>query len=322
MTPPQFDVIVVGGGVHGCGIARELALRGFSTLLVEQSDFGVGNHECVDEIDPWRPEVPRDGGVRAGSRGSPGTGGLAQERAAPRTLRRADHSDLPLFQPWESWAVRTGMVAYDLLSMGKSAPRSPDAVAARGYRTAARHRFGRSSRGRRVPRCACSNMRSVCVSRTSLTRNGMAPSFMNHVKASAFSVVDEKLESVQSDRRSNGCRSERLRARVVVSAAGPWAGDLAGLAGLGEVRVAQRQKGKSRGGLEHQRSPRVPAALRVDRGRAGSCHRSVAWNVRQSAARRFRSRGDPSQARIGRDETEYMIDSVNGVLARCGAHAG
>ena len=38
----SFDVIVVGGGVNGTGIVRDLALRGIQTLLVEKRDLGSG----------------------------------------------------------------------------------------------------------------------------------------------------------------------------------------------------------------------------------------------------------------------------------------
>jgi len=41
MSDP-FDVAVIGGGVNGCGIARDCALRGLRTLLLEQEDFGAG----------------------------------------------------------------------------------------------------------------------------------------------------------------------------------------------------------------------------------------------------------------------------------------
>lgn len=40
--PQQFDVIVIGGGVNGTGIARDCALRGLKTLLLEKEDFGAG----------------------------------------------------------------------------------------------------------------------------------------------------------------------------------------------------------------------------------------------------------------------------------------
>ena len=41
---PSFDtdLLVIGGGVHGCAIARDAAARGLSVVLVEKEDFGWG----------------------------------------------------------------------------------------------------------------------------------------------------------------------------------------------------------------------------------------------------------------------------------------
>jgi glycerol-3-phosphate dehydrogenase len=38
----RFDVLVVGGGVTGCGIALDAATRGLSVALVEKRDFAAG----------------------------------------------------------------------------------------------------------------------------------------------------------------------------------------------------------------------------------------------------------------------------------------
>ena len=38
----QFDVIVVGGGIIGAGIARDAALRGLSVALFERRDYASG----------------------------------------------------------------------------------------------------------------------------------------------------------------------------------------------------------------------------------------------------------------------------------------
>jgi glycerol-3-phosphate dehydrogenase len=38
----KFDLIVVGGGIIGTGIARDTSLRGIKTLLIEKEDFGYG----------------------------------------------------------------------------------------------------------------------------------------------------------------------------------------------------------------------------------------------------------------------------------------
>src|SRR5713101_2592432 len=41
-APSAHDVCVVGGGVTGAGIARDLSLRGLSVLLLEKGDWGGG----------------------------------------------------------------------------------------------------------------------------------------------------------------------------------------------------------------------------------------------------------------------------------------
>src|SRR6266513_1554524 len=38
----DFDLLVVGGGITGCGIARDAALRGLRVALVEKDDFASG----------------------------------------------------------------------------------------------------------------------------------------------------------------------------------------------------------------------------------------------------------------------------------------
>jgi len=40
--PSAHDVVVVGGGITGAGIARDLSLRGLSVLLLEKGDYGAG----------------------------------------------------------------------------------------------------------------------------------------------------------------------------------------------------------------------------------------------------------------------------------------
>ncbi len=38
----QWDIIVIGGGATGLGIALDAVTRGYKTLLLEQSDFAKG----------------------------------------------------------------------------------------------------------------------------------------------------------------------------------------------------------------------------------------------------------------------------------------
>ncbi|HEX3281029.1 MAG TPA: FAD-dependent oxidoreductase, partial [Pyrinomonadaceae bacterium] len=38
----QFDVIVIGAGINGAGIARDAAMRGLKVLLLDKGDIGSG----------------------------------------------------------------------------------------------------------------------------------------------------------------------------------------------------------------------------------------------------------------------------------------
>ncbi len=38
----KFDLVIIGGGITGAGIAREAALRGIKTAIVDKNDFGYG----------------------------------------------------------------------------------------------------------------------------------------------------------------------------------------------------------------------------------------------------------------------------------------
>ena len=37
---PDFDLLVIGGGINGCGIARDASGRGLSVCLIEMNDIG------------------------------------------------------------------------------------------------------------------------------------------------------------------------------------------------------------------------------------------------------------------------------------------
>ena len=39
----DYDVIIIGGGINGAGVARDAALRGLKTILIEKTDFASGS---------------------------------------------------------------------------------------------------------------------------------------------------------------------------------------------------------------------------------------------------------------------------------------
>src|SRR3954468_5248366 len=42
LSARPIDVLVIGGGIVGAGVARDAAMRGLNTVLVEQGDFASG----------------------------------------------------------------------------------------------------------------------------------------------------------------------------------------------------------------------------------------------------------------------------------------
>jgi glycerol-3-phosphate dehydrogenase len=115
------DVLVVGGGIVGCGIARDAALRGLRVALVEQHDFGWGTTS--------RPTRLIHGGLRYLENFDFGLV-RADLREREILLRTARHLVFPLrfLMPeydsgvLERAKLRAGMVLYDLLSFDKSLP--------------------------------------------------------------------------------------------------------------------------------------------------------------------------------------------------------
>jgi glycerol-3-phosphate dehydrogenase len=87
LSRDQFDVLVIGGGITGAGIARDAALRGLRVALVERRDFAVGTSSRSSKL--------IHGGVRYLQQGDVG---LVMEAANERrVLRRlAPHLARPI----------------------------------------------------------------------------------------------------------------------------------------------------------------------------------------------------------------------------------
>lgn len=119
--PPEWDIVVIGGGATGLGIALDAATRGYRTILFEQSDFTKGTSSRSTKL--------VHGGVRYLSQGDIL---LVKEALYERglMLRNAPHLTanqefvIPVYTYWDVFLYTVGLKFYDLLSgrlsMGKS----------------------------------------------------------------------------------------------------------------------------------------------------------------------------------------------------------
>src|SRR4051794_41766707 len=78
------DLLVIGGGVNGCGIARDATGRGLAVTLVEQGDLAGATSSSSTKLIHGGVGFPEYRGVRLGGGALGGGGGLL--RAAPPIL--------------------------------------------------------------------------------------------------------------------------------------------------------------------------------------------------------------------------------------------
>ncbi len=116
LSAEPFDVVIVGGGITGAGVAREAALAGLSTALIERADFASGTSSRSSRL--------IHGGVRYLEHGHIG---LVFESSRERRLllQLAPHLVRPLSFTWPvykgarvpRWKLRAGLMLYDALAL-------------------------------------------------------------------------------------------------------------------------------------------------------------------------------------------------------------
>ena len=117
----DYDLIVIGGGINGAGVARDAALRGLKTILLEKGDFAGGTSS-------WSSRLIHGGLRYLEYFEFP----LVREALKEREilLRTAPHLVSPLLltipiysdrsRPY--WKIWAGMVLYDVFSFDKTLP--------------------------------------------------------------------------------------------------------------------------------------------------------------------------------------------------------
>ncbi|MGZ3958452.1 MAG: FAD-dependent oxidoreductase, partial [Flavisolibacter sp.] len=112
-TKPLWDIVVIGGGATGLGVALDAVTRGYHTLLVEQSDLAKGTSSRSTKL--------VHGGVRYLSQGD---FGLVREASIERGLlyKNAPHLVknlsfiIPIYHLVDRIKYTIGLKLYDWIS--------------------------------------------------------------------------------------------------------------------------------------------------------------------------------------------------------------
>lgn len=213
----EYDLLVIGGGVNGVGIARDAAGRGLSVLLCERGDLAQATssasskliHGGLRYLEQYQFRLVRE---------------ALQEREV--LLRAAPHIVEPLrfVLPHSSdqrpgWMIRLGLALYDHMGARKVLPASakvrlPGTEFGKPLRPDLRFGFAYSD-------CRVDDSRLVILNALDAAARGA------HIRTctAVVGLQRQKAHWTVTFRPDGNNQDRTATARAVVNAAGPWIGD-------------------------------------------------------------------------------------------------
>lgn len=206
----DFDLIVVGGGIHGVGVAQAAAAAGYRAVLLEKEALASGTSSRSSKL--------IHGGLRYLETGQVG---LVRELLRERALLLRNAPDLVQMEPFylphyrqarrSSWQLRLGLVLYGLLGGGgfKVLPRRQwsmlDGLRLDGLQEVLQYWDARTD--------DAALTRAVMASALSLGAELWCPA--------TLVAADVGKEAVEVTVQRNG-RQHTLLGTILINAAGPW----------------------------------------------------------------------------------------------------
>ncbi|OKH16012.1 glycerol-3-phosphate dehydrogenase [[Limnothrix rosea] IAM M-220] len=230
-----YDLIIIGGGINGVGIARDAALRGLKTLLLEKNDFASGS-TC------WSTRLIHGGLRYLEYLEFP----LVRESLHEREilLRNAPHlvqplqMTIPLYKGAARgyWLIQAGMLLYDILSFDKTVPahrmlnaqkfkqlfrtvRSQDIIGAAQYY---------DGQAEYAERLALENV---------LDAQAAGATVLNYATVTELQIGDRPTEITSitcKDQLTGESFTVNAKGSVVVNTSGPWVDQVCSRAKVGE----------------------------------------------------------------------------------------
>ncbi len=240
-TPARFDVVVVGGGATGLGVALDAAARGFSVALVESHDFAKGTSSRATKL--------VHGGVRYLAQGNIA---LVREALHERTtlLNNAPHLAQPLafvmpsyklldtpfygigLKVYDALAGKAGLGPTEFLGRDKTLQYLPT-VQAKGLKGGVKYWDGQFDDARLA----------LVLARTAAAHGAVV---VNYCAATGLLHEDGKVAGVYCEDIEAGTKIT-LRAGCVVNATGVWVDAFRQQDGEATGRVAKPMVAPSQG---------------------------------------------------------------------------
>ena len=308
LADTPFDVLVVGGGILGAGIARDAALRGLRVALIDQEDFASGTSSRSTKL--------IHGGFRYLEQAA---FGLVIEACRERRILQtiAPHLVqprsflLPVYrgEPRGLAAIRLGMTLYDLLAFYRNT--APHQSLSPEHTLTTEPQLARTGLRGAVLFHDCQEDDARFCLENVLHAADRGAVCANYCALIGFVARGNRLVAAQvADRAGTG--TFEIRARVFVNAAGPWVERVADLAPFNGRPVALSA---TRG--VHLLFPQftTPHGVFFQARRDGRILFVVPWHdcsIVGSTDTDFV--GDPARARTGPADIDYLCEEARAIL--------
>ncbi len=217
VTGDRVDVLIIGGGITGCGVARDAAMRGLKVALVERDDFASGTSGRSSRL--------IHGGIRYLEQGQLH---LVHESIRERQilLRIAAHLVKPLAFTWPIYKgarvgkvkLSAGLLVYQLMAVGRSRKHSGLNAAETLDREPSLKSVGLT--GGAVYYDACTDDARLTVLNAVAARE-LGATVLSHTSVTDIIRDGGKAVGVVARSQLSG-ETRTIRARVIVNATGVW----------------------------------------------------------------------------------------------------
>jgi glycerol-3-phosphate dehydrogenase len=309
---PRFDLVVVGGGATGLGVALDASLRGFSVALFESHDFAGGTSSRSTKL--------LHGGVRYLAQGNVA---LVREALAERAtvLRIAPHlaQPLPFVMPsyawWQTPFYGAGLKLYDLMAGSAGLGRTEflsraqtlaalPGVNPEGLKGGVQYWDGQFDDARLA----------LALARTA---EGAGATVFNYASVEGLEHHADGFTVTVMDGLTAGIH--QVEARCVINAAGVWVDDLRARAGAADGVAPSRMVSPSQGVhvVVDREFLRGQHALLVPKTRDGRVLFAVPWLGKLILGTTDTPRQDlPREPQAFAPELEFIVGEAAHVLRR------
>jgi len=214
----MFDILVIGGGIHGAAVARDAAGRGLKVMLAEKGDYACatssassklihGGLRYLEHLEVW----------------------LVRESLAERAelLKTAPHLVVPLrfllpiyrWQQRSPWFIHAGLALYDLLSIGDGLP-ATGRLSNKEAKKLPRLRQDDLSAVMHYPDCQTDDARLTLG--VALDARARGADVLNRRAVTAITALENGYAATLDERGV----TRQVEARFIVNAAGPFVAEI------------------------------------------------------------------------------------------------